>query len=129
VGLLGSTAYVETHRDELDHVDFMLNLDCAGSVGSKAMRLHAWPAMKAHAQRVLDQIEGVGLADWFSYRSDHFPFWSSGIPTAYGFGGAGNPLGRYQHTAADTADKIQRQGIQMDALLTARMLLRVSRDH
>lgn len=125
LGLLGSTNYVREHKEDLDRIDFMMNTDCSGICGDKALRLHAWSEQLPAFRRLLSRMDMREDGSWYSYRSDHFPFWASGCSTAYGFGGA-NPNSRFQHTTADTADKLQPDGIRLDAFLTAKLLFMLS---
>jgi len=128
LGLLGSQAYVAAHTADLDQIDFMVNLDCAGGPGGKTLTVHAWPALRDLMRAATDDIMDLTYADWISStHSDHFPFLLAGVPTATLTGGSseGNN-GHFMHTAADTLDKVQAEHLQAEAVRVARAVLRLS---
>jgi len=64
-------------------------------------------------------------------RSDHFPFAIRGVPNATlsSTDRLAGMIGRgWDHTEADTLDKISLRGLQSSAILAARLALRVSED-
>ena len=67
--------------------------------------------------------------DRFAGHSDHFPFTLAGVPagTLSSRDARQGMIGRgWGHTEADTVDKVSLRGLQMAAILTARVLLRMS---
>jgi len=127
VGLLGSEAYVMQHAAELDGIDLMLNLDCAGGPGAKEMALDDWPELWTALRAPLAGVPDMSLTNWTpSIHSDHYPFMIAGVPTAELTGGQPYVLGRFTHTAADTLDKLNRLDLQAEALRVARTVARLS---
>ncbi len=134
VGLFGSWADTAAHEDEAGRIRFMLNLDTAGRGrgGSEALTLTGAPDLvpyfQAHAR---DAKYDYGVRHSFNSHSDHFPYALRGIPTAT----LSSPddtttlVGRgWGHTEADTVDKATLRGLQLAAMLAARILLLVARD-
>ncbi len=123
LGLLGSSFYVKRHENELNRYRMMVNLDCTGKIGPKRLRVHAWPEIIPAISRLTAQIPltGEAVGSWYSYRSDHFPFWRQGIPTIYGYDGF-QPLAGGQHTPNDTLDKVIPDGLLSDVIITASLL-------
>ena len=134
VGLFGSWAYVAAHADESDRTRFMLNLDTAGrgKGGSESLQLTGPPDLipyfQAHSRAAAYDYP---VGHRFQSHSDHFPYALRGIPTAT----LSSPddksalVGRgWGHTEADTVDKATLRGLQMAAVLTARLMLQVSTD-
>ncbi len=123
LGLLGSKDYVGKHKGELGLCRCMVNLDCAGKIGRKALQVHAWDDFPCSIGDIAAQIPCIeGRVDsWFSYRSDHQPFWRAGVPTIYGYGGM-QPLAYAQHTLNDTLDKVIPDGLLTDTIITATLL-------
>jgi hypothetical protein len=123
LGLLGSSFYVKQHENELNRYRMMVNLDCTGKIGPKRLRVHAWPEIIPSISRLTDQLPLTGGAadSWYSYRSDHFPFWCQGIPTIYGYDGF-QPLAGGQHTPNDTLEKVIPDGLLSDVIITASLL-------
>ena len=134
VGLFGSWAYTADHEDEAARTRFMLNLDTAGrgKGGSESLKLTGAPDL-------IPYFQAHGAATRYDFpvnhnlgsHSDHFPYALRGIPTAT----LSSPddttrmVGRgWGHTEADTVDKASLRGLQMAAMVTARLLLHVSRD-
>ena len=134
VGLFGSWAYTAAHADESDRTRFMLNLDTAGrgKGGSESLQLTGAPDLipyfQAHGRAANYDYP---VSHRFQSHSDHFPYALRGIPSAT----LSSPddkstlVGRgWGHTEADTLDKASLRGLQMAAVLTARILLHVATD-
>jgi len=134
VGLFGSWAYTAAHADEAARTRFMLNLDTAGrgKGGSESLMLTGAPDLVPYfAQHALAAKYDYPVTHRFQSHSDHFPYALRGIPTAT----LSSPddkstlVGRgWGHTEADTVDKASLRGLQMAAVLTARVLLQVAGD-
>jgi len=131
LGLIGSYAYVEQHRAEMDKHLFMLNLDAAGR--------HSEPydlALQGRRPELIRPLramgEEMGVPLWvdesLSPYSDHFPFMLAGVPAATCMQMKAAPSGvrGWGHTAADTLDKVSGRSLQEAALHTARILFRLS---
>jgi aminopeptidase YwaD len=128
IGLLGAYRYVDTHRDELDRIRFMLNLDAAGGGSRKGIILNRWPDLEPffeNARREMAAEMPVGQkAEGFS---DHFPFFLEGVPTGW----MGDPervdTGRgFGHTAHDTLDKVRQDNLRAAAANACRVVLRIA---
>ncbi len=129
MGLIGSENYMQVHSDE-NHV-FMINTDGAGRGTRGVFALQGWSEATSFFKRMFGQMfEGhISVGDRISLYSDMYHFASLGIPAAT-FSSSdpvsgGAPRG-YGHTYWDTLDKINPKGIQNDAILMARMLLRLA---
>ncbi len=128
LGLMGSSAYVEQISDELDQIDFMLNLDGAGRGGVMGLGLQDWPELIPHFRALLARMKMPLLVDVGLRRnSDMYPFTKKGVPSGYIRAMEDRPTGRnWGHTAADTFDKASRLNLRMDSILVARLLLHAS---
>lgn len=134
VGLFGSWAYTAAHPEDATRTRFMLNLDTAGrgKGGSESLQLTGAPDLLPYFQaHALAAKYDYPVGHRFQSHSDHFPYALRGIPTAT----LSSPddkstlVGRgWGHTEADTVDKASLRGLQMAAVLTARVLLQVSAD-
>lgn len=134
VGLFGSWAYTAAHADESARTRFMLNLDTAGRGrgGSESLQLTGAPDLIPYFQaHALGAKYHYPVNHRFQSHSDHFPYALRGIPSAT----LSSPddkstlVGRgWGHTEADTLDKADLRGLQMAAVLTARILLQVASD-
>jgi Zn-dependent M28 family amino/carboxypeptidase len=134
VGLFGSWAYTAAHADEAARTRFMLNLDTAGRGrgGSESLQLTGAPDLLSYFQaHALGAKYHYPVSHRFQSHSDHFPYALRGIPSAT----LSSPddksslVGRgWGHTEADTLDKADLRGLQMAAVLTARILLHVASD-
>ncbi len=128
LGLVGSWHYAHQHVAEMDDAVLMVNND----VGGRPARLisagfnEVVPLLEGVAQRA--QVEGVegplevvvGNPGW---ASDHFPFWSGGVPTvAIGCELVDPDAGRYVHTRADTVDKVYAAGLTECAAINAQLV-------
>lgn len=132
VGLFGAWAHRDQHAEELDRVRYMLNLDGAGQGGGGAevLSLTGTPELIPFFTGLADDFAyKFDVADRFAGHSDHFPFTLAGVPagTLSSRDARQGMVGRgWGHTEADTVDKVSLRGLQMAAILTARVLLRVS---
>lgn len=132
VGLYGAWAHRDRHSDELARVRYMLNLDGAGQGGGGAeiMSLTGTPEILPWFAGLADElVYKFDVADRFAGHSDHFPFALAGVPagTLSSRDARQGMIGRgWGHTEADTVDKVSLRGLQMAAILTARVLLRLS---
>ncbi len=123
LGLLGSSSYVERHTNELELCRMMVNLDCTGKIGRKSLKIHAWDELLPDIRRMSADLPLIwgNVDSWYSYRSDHQPFWRQGIPTVYGYGGT-QPLAFGQHTQNDSLEKVIEDGLLVDTIITAELL-------
>ncbi len=130
IGLLGSYAYVDAHADILDQVRFYFNMDAAGVLASKDVRLNEWPELQAtfaHWSQEMTTDFAVGQS--VMAFSDHYPFFLAGVPTGGMESIKVKRAGRgYGHTAHDTLDKIDLNSLREAATLAARLILRIASD-
>lgn len=134
VGLYGSWAYTAAHEEDAKRTRFMLNLDTAGRGrgGSESLALSGAPDLMPYFQRFAAQAKyDFPISNGFGPHSDHFPYSLRGIPAAT-LSSPDNTsalVGRgWGHTEADTVDKATLRGLQMAAMVTARLLLQVAQD-
>ncbi|MDI6895018.1 MAG: M28 family peptidase [Bacillota bacterium] len=129
MGLIGAHAYVDAHRGEVGRFAFMLNLDGAGREGDKFFALQGCPELKEPMEAALrDMKQPLPVGNRPGLYSDFYPFMLAGVPSATISGFTSGPgAGRgFGHTAADTVDKVSARGLQMDAILVGRLMLRLA---
>jgi Iap family predicted aminopeptidase len=132
VGLNGAWAYRDEHERELRRCRYALNLDGAGQGqgGSEVISLTGTPELVPYFQNLADEFAyRFDVVDRFAGHSDHFPFALAGVPagTLSSKDSRQGMIGRgWGHTEADTVDKVSLRGLQMGAILTARILLQMS---
>lgn len=132
VGLLGAWHHAATSAGE--KIRFVMNLDGAGrgTGGQEQMTVSSLPDIAAYFERSGDDLAyEFGVRDELNSHSDHFPFAIRGIPngTLNSKDSTAGMIGRgWGHTEADTLDKISPRGLQMAAILTARLAVRISED-
>ncbi|MGN6756914.1 MAG: M28 family peptidase [Thermomicrobiales bacterium] len=134
VGLFGSWGYTAAHEDDAARTRFMLNLDTAGrgKGGSETLVLTGAPDLVSYfTAHAIAAKYAYPVRHNFNSHSDHFPYALRGVPTAT----LSSPddtsalVGRgWGHTEADTVDKASLRGLQMAAMLTARVLLQIAGD-
>jgi Zn-dependent M28 family amino/carboxypeptidase len=129
LGMIGSYAYASAHEGELDRVRFFFNLDCVGSAGQVGIHLQDSPELMPVFQALCRELEPeVIVSEHLVPFSDQFPFTVRGVPSAFiatfeGPGGRG-----WGHTAADTLDKVNVQGVRAAAAAVARLVVRLATD-
>jgi len=130
IGLIGSRLYVQQHADELDNLRFYFNMDAAGGNKPKDVVINEWPALEAlfkgwQQEMALDFMVGQSVHTF----SDHFPFFTAGVPTG-GMEMVEKDLsGRgYGHTHYDTLDKVQIKGLREASTLAARLAVRIANE-
>ncbi|MDD6160662.1 MAG: DUF4910 domain-containing protein [Oscillospiraceae bacterium] len=80
-GLLGSKAYVEAHREELDKVVLNINLDMIGCIMGKFIACCTAEEKLVHYIQYLGSMTGFGVKPYQDvYSSDSTPFADAGIP-------------------------------------------------
>lgn len=134
VGLFGSWGYTAAHEADASKTRFMLNLDGAGrgKGGTESVTLSGRPELVPWLEAFRDEAHyAFKIVDLLNSHSDHYPFAIRGIPsgTLMSEDDSSTMVGRgWGHTEADTLDKASLRGLQMSAVLTARLLLRIAAD-
>jgi Zn-dependent M28 family amino/carboxypeptidase len=143
-GLIGSFAYVQSHKDEMEKIKFMLNLDASGRPGGSGMgiRLEGRPELLPFFKSIADDMKlpyDMAVLDRFSVGSDHVPFVLQGIPAGNhavsdpertaGWPpemGIHNDIISWRETAEDTIDKTRPEFVRRDAIIVARVMMRLA---
>ncbi len=130
IGLLGSSAYVKAHADELHKIRFYLNMDAAGGMAVKDINLHAWQELQGTFEKYRDEMAlDFAIGQSFHSASDHYSFLLKGVITGGVEAVRQTRSGRgYGHTQFDTVDKVTLRGLRDAAALAARIVLRVARE-
>lgn len=127
IALTGSFKYVLNHLDDLDKIDFMLNLDGAGR-GEGGIALQGWSELIPTFRKIgSEMLHPITVDNSPSMSSDHFPFTLAGVPSAT-FAELLSVRTRrgYGHTAADTLDKVSARNLQHAAVQISRIMLRAA---
>jgi aminopeptidase YwaD len=137
IGLLGSWNHCDQYQkpDSSETLKFMVNLDGAGR-GKGGMEQ---VIVTGDDSDVIEYFEGVqddltynfSVTANISAHSDHFPYFLAGYPSATlrSQDATAGMIGRgYGHTEADTVDKVTLRGLQMSAVLVARLAARIADD-
>ena len=133
VGLRGAWHHVRSRRSN-ETLRFVMNLDGAGrgSGGQEQMNVSGIDEIQAYFQRIAGTLPyAFDVRSELNAHSDHFPFAVYGIPngTLSSRDTSSRLVGRgWGHTEADTLDKITLRGLQMAAILAARLALTISED-
>jgi Zn-dependent M28 family amino/carboxypeptidase len=130
IGLYGSYKYVLHHRDEMDKMRFMLNLDSAGGEGRKGVIFNGHPELEPLIKEMEKEIKTeLPTGQNVSPYGDLWPYFVEGIPG----GGGGDPEARrrrtgrgFGHTRYDTVDKIKLENLRLAAANYSRFLFRVA---
>lgn len=129
----GSYNYVSQHEDELDEIEFMLNLDAVGrtiAYSTPGIAIYGkWvPLINFFRSIGKDMNMPLQAAHDISMHSDHFPFQLKGLPTGTlkDLSGSGPGVRGFGHTVADTLDKVPPYGLEYTAMVVARILLHMS---
>ncbi|MBZ5664484.1 MAG: M20/M25/M40 family metallo-hydrolase [Acidobacteriia bacterium] len=107
-GLLGSYAYTQTHKDELDKCVAVLNTD-NGAGHPKGWKVEGRDdlkkAMQPWSDGLLKDLNGGDLSSDTTYDTDHGPFMLYGIP-ALDLWVDMTHYGEIHHKSSDTLDKV-----------------------
>jgi Zn-dependent M28 family amino/carboxypeptidase len=133
IGMLGSAAYAEAHRDELAQVRFVFNADIVGNPGA------IWLGMNGHdTERTAAVFRALSDARVHDLRvtgnemivpySDHFSFYLHGVPALMMAVGDAPLPHAGPHTWGDTLDKVDARGLRNSAAFAARAALHLAHD-
>ncbi len=127
-GFLGSKEYVRAHIDELDRIRFVLNLDGLFDDTARGLAVMWAPELRDYIDHALRDLGSeVDVRNMFCMSSDYLPFMLEGIPTA-------RPATYmewyppWSHTIEDTEDKVPPEWLKSNAVMCARVLLRILTD-
>lgn len=130
IGLLGAFQHART--SDPDSYRFVMNLDGAGrgQGGQEQLTLSGWPELVPWFGKFAeDHHYSFTIQDQLNSHSDHYPYALRGIPngTVNSRDSTAGMIGRgWGHTEADTFDKIHLRGLQMSAILVARLMLLIA---
>ena len=119
-GLLGSWAYVKTHRTELDKIRAVIIFDSGvGRVTGYSLggRADIAPAVR-EVLKPLDSWEVSRHTTDAQTGSDHFDFLIEGLPTLIANQEEANYLPNY-HAASDTLDKVDIRDLKLNTTIAA----------
>jgi Zn-dependent M28 family amino/carboxypeptidase len=119
-GLLGSWAYVKTHRAELDKIRAVIIFDSGvGRVTGYSLggRADIAPAIR-EVLKPLDSWEVTRHTTDAQTGSDHFDFLIEGLPTLIANQEEANYLPNY-HAASDTLDKVDIRELKLNTTIAA----------
>lgn len=144
LGLLGSFAYVQAHKDEMEKIKILLNLDASGRPGGSGMGLNmnGRSELIPYFESMANEMKlpyNMAIVDKFGIQSDHLPFLLQGIPTIghtpsdpertsgwpYEMGILNDVLS-WRETEEDTIDKTRPEFVRRDAITLARLLMRLA---
>jgi carboxypeptidase Q len=119
-GMLGSTAWVRSHRQELPTVVAYLNTDNGGGhpLGWKLEGRKDLQDAMDHISKSLSQFSGDGLSLETTFDSDHAPFVLTGVPT-FDLWIDETAYFRIHHKSGDTFDKINPLNLNAGAAIVA----------
>jgi Iap family predicted aminopeptidase len=123
VGLIGAEHYVTAQRAGLESACFMLNLDGPGRREQVGLAVQAADDLVVALRRIIAGMRESSLVDnYLIPYCDAFPFCRAGVPSATVFPIGDLPERGWNHTAADTLDKVRADDLRRDSILIARLL-------
>lgn len=127
-GFAGSKCYVRNHVDEMEYVQFVLNLDGLFNKTAEGLAVFWSPEMRGYIERALRKVHPeVDVRNHFGMSSDYLSFMLQGIPAGRPAHWQGSfPL--WGHTSEDTDDKIPVEWLRSNAIVCARVLLKMLTD-
>jgi Zn-dependent M28 family amino/carboxypeptidase len=125
--LLGSRAYVEMHRNELNQLRAAVIVD-SGAQTPRGFQIHGRSDIEAYARTVLSVLaplnaSGVSLAA--SFDMDHGPFLAEGIPVFTLWVDEGE-YDTHHHAVSDTFDKVDPRMLALDTAVMAVIAYRLA---
>jgi Iap family predicted aminopeptidase len=125
LGLRGSFNYVEKHKDEVEKIVMMINLDVNGGAIGGCNAVVTGPAeVKTYLEAVSKEL-GVNLTvSQDVYSSDSVPFSNRGVPSVNFYRRSG--AGAYIHTSEDDARFSAPIGFKMVGMIVREFLMRIA---
>ncbi|MCX8183252.1 MAG: M20/M25/M40 family metallo-hydrolase [Crenarchaeota archaeon] len=125
LGLRGSFNYVEKHKDEVEKVMMMINLDVnGGAIGGCNAVVTGPQEVKTYLEAMSKEL-GVNLSvSQDVYSSDSVPFSNRGVPSVSFYRRSG--AGAYIHTPEDDARFTAPIGFKMVGIVARELLLRMA---
>jgi len=118
--LLGSRAYIETHRNELDGLRAVVIMD-SGAQTPRGFKIHGRSDIEAAARTVLAPLSSLGASGVSleaSFDMDHGPFLAAGFPVFTLWVGEGE-YDTHHHAVSDTFDKVDPRMLALDTAVVA----------
>jgi Iap family predicted aminopeptidase len=118
--LLGSRAYVETHRGELDGLRAVVIMD-SGAQMPRGFKIHGRADVEAAARAVLAPLSPLGASEVSleaSFDMDHGPFLAAGLPVFTLWVHEGE-YDTHHHAVSDTFDKVDPRMLALDTAVMA----------
>jgi carboxypeptidase Q len=125
--LLGSKAYLEAHRGELERHSAVFIMD-TGAGRIDAVALQGRREVEAVMKQVLAPLRGLGVVDTdlrLEDGTDHVPFDAAGVP-AFCVEQVQHDYSKNHHSQADTLDKVKPAELQQAAVVLATTAYRVA---
>ena len=118
--LLGSRAYVEAHRGELDGLSAVVIMD-SGAQLPRGFMIHGRSDIEAAARTVLAPLSSLGASEVSleaTFDMDHAPFLAAGVP-ALTLWVAEGEYDTHHHAVSDTFDKVDPRMLALDTAVMA----------
>jgi Iap family predicted aminopeptidase len=119
-GLLGSRAYVERHRDELNGLRAVLIMD-QGAYAPRGFNIHGRTDIEAAARSLLAPLSKLGASGVTleaDFAMDHAPFLAEGVPVFTRWVDE-SEYDIHHHAISDTFDKVDPQLLALDTAVMA----------
>jgi hypothetical protein len=132
IGMIGSQAYADAHRQELARIHLVFNCDIVGNSGPLWLGINGLDCGRVIA--LFDRLAADGMHDTRASDahivpySDHFSFFMKGVPALMAYTAGANVPHAGPHTWGDTLDKVDMRGLRGSAAFTARALLHLAHD-
>lgn len=119
-GLVGSRAYVDRHRDELDGLRAVVIMD-SGAQAPRGLAVHGRSDVEPAARSALAPLSSLGSSDVTlaaSFDMDHAPFLAAGVPVFTLWVDDGE-YDTHHHAVSDTFDKVDPRMLALDTAAIA----------
>lgn len=124
-GFLGSKSYISRHREELDKISFVVNMDGIFASTARGMAVMWSPEMRDYIASVFSKAGSyVDVRNHFCSSSDYLPFMLEGIPAARPADWEDSfPLG--SHTEKDNLSNVRVDWIRSNAMVYSQLLAHI----